>query len=171
MTLPNLSKRELLVLRALYRNSRLSIEEISGETGISRNTVAQIIKKLENEGTIQGYTVRMNDDKLETVIAVVNGPIDIPDHMVYEDYSLSNGKHLLVMDRSALSMNFPYEYLWVSTGRRYGKAMEARTARICDYCGKIIVSDPIIVHSHNRDYYVCCPNCEHDLKKRLKMES
>ncbi|PYB67822.1 hypothetical protein DMB44_07230 [Thermoplasma sp. Kam2015] len=166
----NLTKRELMVLRSLYNNSRLSIEEISENTGISRNTVAQIIRRLEDDGVIAGYTVKMNDDQLETVIAIVNGPIDIPEHVVYEDFSLSNGKHLLILDRSALSMGFPYESLWISTGRKFGKAMEARTAKVCDYCGKTIEGDPIIVHSHNRDYYVCCPNCEHDIKKRLKIE-
>ncbi|KAA8922866.1 TRASH domain-containing protein [Thermoplasma sp.] len=171
MSIPNLSKRELIVLGALYNNSRLTIEEISSETGIGRNTVAQIIRKLENNGTIKGYTIRMDDSDMETVIAVVNGQTDIPEHVIYEDYALSNGRHMLVLDRSALSMKFPYEYLWISTGRSYGKAMEARTASVCDYCGKTIVSDPIIVHSHNRDYYVCCPNCEHDLKKRLKTDS
>ena len=39
----------------------------------------------------------------------------------------------------------------------------------CDYCRKEIKDNPISVEIKGKTNYVCCPNCERDLKKRGEM--
>lgn len=46
-----------LVLEELHKNSRAAAEEIGKKLGLTRQTVGRIMKKLEDEKTIWGYSV------------------------------------------------------------------------------------------------------------------
>ena len=56
----NLDKFDLAILRALQRDARASLQEISSQVGLSSTPCWNRIKRLEHEGVIQGYTVTID---------------------------------------------------------------------------------------------------------------
>lgn len=59
-----INKDEIKVIQELLHNSNESIDKIGKKCGFSRQKVWRIIKRLEKEKTIWGYTAVVNDDKL-----------------------------------------------------------------------------------------------------------
>lgn len=55
-----LSDNESKVLEVLKKNARMSLEQIAKETGLTRQTVVKIIKKLEDANVILGYQPNIN---------------------------------------------------------------------------------------------------------------
>lgn len=53
---------DVRLLTLLRENARLSTAEIARRLGLSRTTVQSRIERLEREGVIGGYTVRVRDD-------------------------------------------------------------------------------------------------------------
>ena len=53
-------KKEKELINLLKDNSRQTVSELAKKLGISRATVQHGIEKLENNGIIQGYTLRLN---------------------------------------------------------------------------------------------------------------
>ena len=53
-------RKEKELINLLKDNSRQTISELAKKLGISRATVQHGIEKLENNGIIQGYTLRLN---------------------------------------------------------------------------------------------------------------
>ena len=61
-----------LLLTALQRDARLSYKELAEEVGLTPPAVAGRIRKLEQEGVIERYEVRLNAAKLGLpIIAVI----------------------------------------------------------------------------------------------------
>jgi Lrp/AsnC family leucine-responsive transcriptional regulator len=70
----NLSKHDLAILAVLRQDARASLQEISSKVGLSTTPCWNRIKKMEAEGVIQGYTVRIDPSAIgftETVIVQV----------------------------------------------------------------------------------------------------
>ncbi|UCH47460.1 MAG: Lrp/AsnC family transcriptional regulator [Betaproteobacteria bacterium] len=70
----NLSKHDLAILAVLREDARASLQEISSRVGLSTTPCWNRIKKMEAEGVIQGYTVRVDPSAIgftETVIVQV----------------------------------------------------------------------------------------------------
>lgn len=61
----NLDERLITLLR---HNGRRSISDLAIETGTSRATVRSRIERMENDGTIIGYTVILRADAVEAAI-------------------------------------------------------------------------------------------------------
>ena len=57
-----LSDTDQRLLSALRENARASTAEIARRLGLSRTTVQNRIERLERQGVISGYTVRVHDD-------------------------------------------------------------------------------------------------------------
>lgn len=57
-----ISKPDELLLSLLRENARASTAEIARRLGLSRTTVQNRIERLERQGVISGYTVRVHDD-------------------------------------------------------------------------------------------------------------
>ncbi len=55
---------DLDIIEALRQNSRLSVRELAAKVHRSPTPVFERLKRLEAEGIIEGYTVRLNDEKL-----------------------------------------------------------------------------------------------------------
>jgi Lrp/AsnC family leucine-responsive transcriptional regulator len=69
-----LDKFDLAILAVLQRDARASLQEISAQVGLSTTPCWTRIKKMETEGVIQGYTVRIDPTAIgfrETVIVQV----------------------------------------------------------------------------------------------------
>ncbi len=52
------------IINMLSRNARISYTEMAANMGISETAVRKRIKKLEREGIIEGYTVKVNPQRL-----------------------------------------------------------------------------------------------------------
>lgn len=65
-----LDKKDQKIIKILKENSRASIREISKATAIRPSTVHQRIKRMVEEGVIERFTVRLNDDKVGLGFAV-----------------------------------------------------------------------------------------------------
>ena len=52
------------ILRLLMKNSRMPLGEISSRLKTSKSTVHYRIKRLEEEGTLEGYYAKVNPEKL-----------------------------------------------------------------------------------------------------------
>lgn len=73
-TPPRLDRIDFAILRALQRDARLSLAEISAEVALTTSPCWARIKRLQDAGVIEGYTVRLNAEKLglkDTVIVQV----------------------------------------------------------------------------------------------------
>ena len=69
-----ITKYDLDIISVLQENARSSLQEISAKVGLSSTPCWNLIKKMEAEGIIQGYTVRVDPSLLgyrESVIVQV----------------------------------------------------------------------------------------------------
>ncbi|AOY77700.1 Lrp/AsnC family transcriptional regulator [Clostridium formicaceticum] len=55
---------DVLILQELQKDSRLSIRELSKRINLSPPSVTERIRKLEDNGIIEGYTIKINKKKL-----------------------------------------------------------------------------------------------------------
>lgn len=58
-----LDKFDRALLRALQRNARASLQELSEEVGLTTSPCWARIKRMEEAGVIEGYTVRVNAER------------------------------------------------------------------------------------------------------------
>jgi DNA-binding Lrp family transcriptional regulator len=65
MNQDSLDKRDLKIIALMKNNARASIREISKATGIRPSTVHQRIKRMIENGIIEKFTVKLNDDKMD----------------------------------------------------------------------------------------------------------
>lgn len=56
----NLDKFDLAILGVLQRDARASLQDISNQVGLSSTPCWNRIKRLEKDGVIQGYTVKID---------------------------------------------------------------------------------------------------------------
>lgn len=75
---------DLKLIDVLRENSKLSTSKISKKTGIPITTVFNRIKKIENEGIIEKYTVKINEKKLGNAVTAYS--------LIHYDISLWNKK-------------------------------------------------------------------------------
>ncbi len=64
----NLTGKDELLIEILRRDARCSISEIARQMGVSRSAVQQRLTKLEDNGTIDGFTVVLSDSYLESQV-------------------------------------------------------------------------------------------------------
>ena len=55
---------DILILKELQQDSRLSIRELSKRVNLSPPSVTERIRKLEDSGIIEGYTIKINEGAL-----------------------------------------------------------------------------------------------------------
>jgi Lrp/AsnC family leucine-responsive transcriptional regulator len=70
----NLDKFDLAILNALQRDARMSLQELSTHVGLTSSPCWNRIKRMEEAGVIEGYSVRVNAEKIglpDTVIVQV----------------------------------------------------------------------------------------------------
>jgi len=60
-----IDKKDIKILETLKENSKISTQQISKKTNIPITTVHHRIKKLEKDGVIKGYTVLVDNKKLD----------------------------------------------------------------------------------------------------------
>ncbi|KLT67710.1 MULTISPECIES: Lrp/AsnC family transcriptional regulator [Flavobacterium] len=66
-----LNKQEIELLRILQKNSRFDITDLTEKLNMSRTSVYERIKKLENEGYISNYVALINPKKVGLNFTVI----------------------------------------------------------------------------------------------------
>lgn len=66
---PNMDEKDEKILKLLRENSKLTSQQISKKTLMPITTIHNRIKKLEKEGIIEGYTVKLNNKKIGKAIS------------------------------------------------------------------------------------------------------
>lgn len=59
-----LDEIDVLILQELQKDSRLSIRELSKRINLSPPSVTERVRRLEDSGIIEGYTIKINKKKL-----------------------------------------------------------------------------------------------------------
>jgi DNA-binding Lrp family transcriptional regulator len=59
-----MDKKDLAIIELLKKDSRYSVRDISKKTGIRPSTVHQRIKKLREEGVIERFTLKLDNNKV-----------------------------------------------------------------------------------------------------------
>ena len=66
-----LDKFDIAILRALQRDARLSLQELGKQVGLTSSPCWNRIKRMEDAGVIEGYSVRINPEKIGLAEAVI----------------------------------------------------------------------------------------------------
>ncbi|WP_283218048.1 TRASH domain-containing protein [Thermococcus sibiricus] len=171
---------DLKLIYLLMDNARLSISELADRLGVSRPTVRTRLEKLEKDGIIEGYTIKLNPElqRAHNVIALVVRT-EKPEKMdefeeIIEINRFTSTKYLIKVAVNAME---DLKRVIEGTGVEVLEIMpilESREKRLkpkikvpfkCDYCGKEIVEEPIVYKYRNRVYFFCCPTCLREFKK------
>lgn len=171
---------DLKLIYLLMDNSRLSISELAERLGVSRPTVKSRLDRLEQEGIIQRYTVKLNPElqRAHNVVALII-KTDEPEKLrefeeIVEINRFTSRKYLIkvaVEDMEGLrnvieGANFEVlEIMPILESIEKEYPPKVKVPFKCDYCGKEIVDEPIVYKYHNRVYFFCCPTCLREFKR------
>ena len=67
-----LDEIDVLILQELQKESRLSIRELSRRVNLSPPSVTERVRRLEDNGIIEGYTIKINKKKLGLCIDCID---------------------------------------------------------------------------------------------------
>ena len=174
-----LSEVDIKIINMLKENARISISELSKVLRLSRQTVKTRIEKLEKEGVIEKYTIRLSSQLESTensFFLLVNAGdeeklMEIDE--VVEINKVTSRKFLLrvqvkslnelsrVMEEAGLEV---LEILPVIDRKVKDVPFKAKVNFKCDYCGKEIYDEPIVYRYRNRVYVFCCRTCLREFK-------
>jgi len=91
-----LDKKSLKILRILQEKARIPNTEVSREVGLAPSAVLERIRKMENQGIIDGYEVRLNPQRFSrNQIAFIT-----VQYVSIEDQDGAIGKHLACIDEA-----------------------------------------------------------------------
>ncbi len=127
-----LDKFDLAILTALQQDARISLHDLSAQVGLTSSPCWARIKRMEDDGVIEGYTVHVNAAKVglaDTVIVQVT----LDDH---SDQALFEFGHALAMIPDVLEaflVSGDYDYylrIAVSDTRDYERLLRERLYKI-----------------------------------------
>lgn len=127
-----LDKFDLSILTELQRDARISLQELSGKVGLTSSPCWSRIKRMEGDGVIEGYSVRVNAAKIglaDTVIVQVT----LNDH---SDAALFEFGHALehipeVLEAFLVSGDYDYYVrIAVADTRDYERLLRERLYKI-----------------------------------------
>ena len=175
-----LDEIDLKLIYLLMDNSRLSISELAERLGVSRPTVKSRLDRLEKEGVIQRYTIKLNPElqRASNVVALII-KTDEPEKLqefeeIIEINRFTSKKYLIkvaVEDMEGLRNVIEgagFEVLEImpileSIEKEYPP--KVKVSFKCDYCGKEIIGEPIVYKYRNKVYFFCCETCFREFKK------
>ncbi|AMQ19581.1 TRASH domain-containing protein [Thermococcus peptonophilus] len=171
---------DLKLIYLLMDNSRLSISELAERLDVSRPTVKSRLEKLQKEGIIQGYTIKLNPDLLRAhnIVALIV-KTDDPEKMrefdeIIEINRFTSRKYLIKIAVESMEElrkvieGAGFEVIEIMPILETVERPSPPKVKVpfkCDYCGKEIVGEPIVYKYRNKVYFFCCPTCFREFKK------
>ena len=84
----NISEQERALLKALQKNSKFDITALTDKLHMSRTSVYEKIKKLEQEGYIKGYVALIDEKKVGlNFTVIVNVQLESQQYEVTEEFA------------------------------------------------------------------------------------
>ena len=171
---------DLKLIYLLMDNSRLSISELAERLGVSRPTAKSRLEKLQKEGIIQGFTVKLNPELLRAhnIVALIV-KTEEPEKMkefeeIIEVNRFTSRKYLIKVAVESMEElrkvieGAGFEVIEVMPILETVERKSPPKIKVpfkCDYCGKEIVGEPIVYKYRNRVYFFCCPTCLREFKR------
>ncbi|BCU71016.1 TRASH domain-containing protein [Stygiolobus caldivivus] len=165
-----LSQLEYKVLQMLREDGRRSASSIAKELGVSRATVAKVIKSLKGKGI--KFTIDYQEEG--KLVAFIISKECIQANIGC--YKLIDGKYLSLVEgnlhdiEKVLSRIQDKEDYFIATSKM-NTVRIIRGELYCDYCGGEIRGEPFTFKVGKKVYYTCCKTCEKELKKKLSSKS
>ncbi|MDK2913623.1 MAG: hypothetical protein PWQ79_538 [Thermococcaceae archaeon] len=175
-----LDELDLKMIYLLMDDARLSISELAERLGVSRPTVRARLEKLEKDGVIQGYTIKLNPElqRAHNVVALIvktkePGKMDEFEEII-EVNRFTSTKYLIkvavenmeglrkVIEGAGFEV---IDVMPILESREKPLRPKIKIPYKCDYCGKEIVGEPIVHKYRNKVYFLCCPTCFREFKK------
>jgi len=164
----NLSELEQRLILLLKRDSRISIVDMARKLNTSRLTAKKALDALKSSGRIRKFTISLADEEKDVVLVYLNGLEDVPENIILERFRLIDGFYMVVLYYEDLIKikGASIKRVEIATSREVNDNITRVQGLHCDYCGKEINGNPILVDIRGKTRYACCPKCERDLKKR-----
>lgn len=175
-----LDELDLKLIYMLMDNARMSISELAERLGVSRPTVKTRLEKLEKEGIIEGYTIKLNPElqRAHNLIALIiktENPEKLEEFdEIIEANRFTSTKYIIKvavenmesLRRVIEGANIEVlEVMPILESKVKKTSPKVKIPFKCDYCGKEIVGEPIVYKYRNRVYFFCCPTCFREFKK------
>ena len=127
-----LDKFDLAILAVLQQDARASLQEVSGRVGLTSTPCWTRIKKMESDGVIQGYTVRLDPAAIgftETVIVQIT--LDNHHEETLEEFGKALEEIPEVLEAYLVSGDYDYHIrIAVRDTRDYERLLRERLYRI-----------------------------------------
>lgn len=128
----SLDKFDFAILAVLQQDARASLQDISGKVGLSSTPCWNRIKRMETDGVIQGYTVRINPTAIgftETVIVHVT--LESHSEETLDAFGKALGEIPEVLEATLISGDYDYLIrIAVRDTRDYERLLRERLYRI-----------------------------------------
>lgn len=86
-----LDETDIKILKLLAQNSRRQWQEIGEEVHLTGQAVRNRINRLEKLGVIEGYTIKVNSEKLgKEIVAFITVFMKTTDHAAFQKYINNN---------------------------------------------------------------------------------
>ena len=127
-----LDKFDLAILTALQQDARISLHDLSAQVGLTSSPCWARIKRMEDDGVIEGYTVQVNAAKVglaDTVIVQVT----LDDHSDQALFEFGHALALIPEVLEAFLVSGDYDYylrIAVSDTRDYERLLRERLYKI-----------------------------------------
>ncbi|WP_175059840.1 TRASH domain-containing protein [Thermococcus sp. 2319x1] len=175
-----LDEIDLKLIYLLRDNSRLSISELAELLGVSRPTVRSRIERLEKEGIIRKYTIKIapeleRAENLVLMIIKTENPEKLEEfNEIIEINKFTSKKYVIkvavenmeqlrqVIEGAGFEV---IDIMPVLEMRERERAIKIRVPFKCDYCGREITEEPIVYKYRNKVYFFCCETCFREFKK------
>ncbi|MGP6220440.1 TRASH domain-containing protein [Caldiplasma sukawensis] len=159
---------EYKILKLLKKNSRISISDISENTGADRRLISRLLKDLERK-EIVCYTAILKKETERLALVTFEGYEGNRDFFI-ESFRLLDGKEcaLIPVDDIYRFENCRISMIQIIKERIVNHDFAPRTSQVCEYCGNEITNNPVTFIFRNREHTVCCNNCQRDLMRILE---
>ncbi|MNE31986.1 HTH-type transcriptional regulator LrpC [compost metagenome] len=91
-----LDQTDMRILEELSNNSRITMKELGERVHLTGQAAATRVSKLEDNGVIEGYTIKVNQTKLGCFIhALISIYTKRADHQPYLSFIKTQEKHII----------------------------------------------------------------------------
>lgn len=97
------------LLRHLQRNGRITNVELSKQANLSQAATYERVKRLQQDGVIEGYTVKLNPAKLDRGLLVfIEVTLDRTSTAAFEDFAVAVRRMTEVLECHMVAGGFDY---------------------------------------------------------------
>jgi Lrp/AsnC family leucine-responsive transcriptional regulator len=127
------------LLRLLQRDGRMTNVELARQANLSQAAAFERVKKLQRDGVIEGYTVKLNPAKLDrTLLIFVEITLDRTNQAIFEDFAAAVRRTPDILECHMLAGGFDYLL----------KARVSDMAAYRTFLGETLVSLPGVRQTH-----------------------